>query len=349
MLSVNNFGNRYTGIVQAVAQIAANDLSGFGDQLSLNLTGTEGLKKGVLAYRLPLGTSGLKGNLSYTGLCYELGKEFKSLDVEGTANTLAAQLSYPLVRTRGFSLWQELNYEYRNLDDEVGDTTTSERTLHIVSTRTTINSYDQFGGAGLSNAFLQISGGDLDYGLAAEATTDASTAKAEGRYLKVSASLSRLQRLTQNFTLFGAVSGQLANQNLDSSEKFTLGGPSGVRAYPVGEAFGDEGYSLTMELRYDRPQKVVSSNLQGVAFLDTGRIKLHDSQWSNSVTNATGKNSYAISGAGFGINLDKPGSYSVRASYAHVLGDNPGRSTDDKNADNKDHDQQIWLQAILWF
>ena len=43
--------------------------------------------------------------------------------------------------------------------------------------------------------------------------------------------------------------GQLAFDNLDSSEKMELGGAYGVRAYPEGEAFGDEGYIATAEAR----------------------------------------------------------------------------------------------------
>lgn len=349
LVSANNFGNRYTGSCQGIAQAAANDLAGIGDQLSLSLTGAEYLIKGAVTYQLPLGNSGLKGSLAYTGLGYELGKEYKSLDVEGTANTFNAALSYPFVRTRKFSLWQAVDYEYRVLADESAGVDISDRNLRVVSLRTTVNSYDQWGGGGLSNIFLMISAGDLSYGLAAEEATDAATANTEGEFHKFAGSLSRLQRLTKDLTLFAAFSGQLASQNLDSSEKFILGGPAGVRAYPVGEASGDQGCSLTAEVRYGVPRQILSSDLQCVAFFDTGRIRLHDSPWLNSVTTATGKNSYNLSGAGFGINFDRPGLFSIRASFAQVIGNNPGRSVDGKNADNKDNDQQVWLQAILWF
>lgn len=38
-------------------------------------------------------------------------------------------------------------------------------------------------------------------------------------------------------------------KNLDSSEKFFLGGAHGVRACPLGRAAGDEGALATLELR----------------------------------------------------------------------------------------------------
>jgi len=38
--------------------------------------------------------------------------------------------------------------------------------------------------------------------------------------------------------VYGRVSAQWASKNLDSSQKFGLGGPNGVRAYPSGEGYG---------------------------------------------------------------------------------------------------------------
>ena len=47
-----------------------------------------------------------------------------------------------------------------------------------------------------------------------------------------------------------AFSGQLSYQNLDPSEQFYLGGPAGVRAYPVSSNGGSTGQLLTTELRW---------------------------------------------------------------------------------------------------
>ena len=349
VLSVDNFGNRYTGLMQLAAQLAINNLSGYADQLVVAATAATGLKKGQLSYSSPLGITGLKGNLSFTGLKYKLGKDFESLDAKGTAQTLNGNISYPIIRSRVFSFWYEGEYEYRSLDDEVGGVTTRERTINVVSNKLSLSYYDKFGGGGMTNVYATASIGSLDLGLAADAAIDAITAQTSGGYNKISYSLSRLQRLTQNYTLFGSFSGQFASQNLDSSEKFSLGGASAVRSYPVGEASADEGFSLSTEVRYDVQRKLGGSNLQIVGFFDTGRIKLHDSPWANSINSATGKNIYWLSGLGLGVNLDNPGKYAVRTSYVHTLGNNPGRSNDDKNTDGKDNNHQIWLQAIVWF
>ena len=49
------------------------------------------------------------------------------------------------------------------------------------------------------------------------------------------------QRLTESWVLFGSVNAQFASKNLDSSERFSFGGPYGMRAYPIGEAPADAG------------------------------------------------------------------------------------------------------------
>lgn len=348
-VSVNNFGNRYTGALQAVGRGSANDISGYGDQLSLTATRARGLKKAIASYSLPLGVAGLKVQTSYSGLAYELGKDMTILDGEGTAQSLNISLSNPVLRSRRLSLWQMLQYEARALDDRMGGARIKKRFLDILTLGISINAYDRFGGGGLTNFNTALNIGTIDLRFAADAVTDAATARSEGHYSKLAFSLSRLQRLNQEFSFFGFFSGQLACKNLDSSEKYILGGPAGLRAYPVGEATGDEGFSFSTELRYDLPDKFVSSNLQLVAFLDAGQIRQHDTPWTNSISSATGKNSYWLSGAGVGINLDRPGKYGIHTSYATPLGSNPGRSTSGMDADNRDSNHRAWVQSVFWF
>ena len=158
-----------------------------------------------------------------------------------------------------------------------------------------------------------------------------------------------LQRVTQQIALFASLRGQLAGGNLDSSQKFILGGPSGVRAYPVGEASGDEGHALTLEGRFDVPNMPAWAATQLVGFFDSGWVKLHHDIYAGAITNATGKNDYWLNGAGVGLNIGKAGQYSVRTTYARTLGDNPGRSATGKDADNRSEDNRFWLQALVWF
>lgn len=78
----------------------------------------------------------------------------------------------------------------------------------------------------------------------------------------------RMQNLGGKWSVYGRVSAQTASRNLNSAESFSLGGPTGVRAYPTGEANGDGGWLTQIEIRY------AGGNLTPYAFYDHGRVKV---------------------------------------------------------------------------
>lgn len=91
---------------------------------------------------------------------------------------------------------------------------------------------------------------------------------------KINPSVVRLQRLTDRISLYGQVQGQWSDGNLDSSEKISLGGAYGVRAYPEGEAQGDQGYVANVELRY-----ALTEIAQLFTFVDHGEVLLNKDTW----------------------------------------------------------------------
>lgn len=346
----DNFGNRFTGTWRGTGFLSVNDPFGIGDQLSLSMTGAENLYQGRAAYSAQLHQSGLKGTVSFSSLYYKLGKELATLDAHGYADTIGASLGYPIIRSRSLSLWTNANYEYRMLDDYTLDSLTGDRDIHSGTVDLFSSSLDHFGGGGLTSIRLAFTVGDLALGNETNAQNDAATARTAGTYCKLGYSVARLQRLIDNLALFGSVSGQLAlNKNLDSSEEFILGGPSGVRSYPTGEASGDEGHSFTLELRYDTPLPKQYGSLQLVGFGDAGTVTLHHKLWPNAVSTATGKNSYWLGGSGIGLNYSYKSLLALRGSWAHTIGSNDGRSLTGKDADNRSEDNRFWLQATVWF
>lgn len=349
LVSGDNYGDRFTGIWRGTGQAFVNDPFGLGDQLSLSLAGAEHMIQGRAAYMMPLGATGVTWSASYTTLSYELGGDLASLDANGRADTVATNLHYPLLRSRNASLWTGIGLEYMTLSDDANNMRIRHRRLPMGNASISGSSFDTFGGGGLTNATLALTSGNVDLsGLAANEAADASGPRTAGSFVRGIYSLARLQRLTRLVSLFGSLRGQLASGNLDSSQKFILGGPSGVRSYPVGEAPGDEGHALTFETRFDLPGMPAWAATQLVGFLDTGWVKLHKDPWTGAITNQSGKNDYWLSGGGIGINVGKAGLYSVRASYAHNIGHNDGRSPAGKDSDNLSDDGRFWLQLIVW-
>lgn len=346
----DNYGDRYIGNWRVTGQVAANDPFGSGDQLQLSITGAEHLLQGWASYVVPLGSTGLSAEFAYAGLSYELGKELSDLDAEGYAHTFDLNVSYPFLRTRRASLWGGLGFEYQMLTDKANGETIRERDIPVGKAFLSGTSFDSMGGGGMTSATITIYQGDLDLsGKGGADALDATGPEASGSFLRGTYSLARLQHLTRHLSVLAAARGQLTADNLDSSQKFILGGPAGVRAYPVSEGSGDEGHLLTAEIRYELPFMPHWAATQLVGFFDSGWVKLHHDPWPGAVVNATGNNDYQLSGGGIGLNIRKAGTYDVRASYAHSIGDNAGRSIFGDNADSRSDHHRFWLQAVIWF
>jgi hemolysin activation/secretion protein len=349
-ISADNHGSRYTGRAKGTVRGSAYNTTGFGDQVSLSYTKAERLNQYHGAFSLPLGSSGLTGTLSWTGLDYELGKDLSGLDVKGLASTYSADVSYPLVRSRKSSIWAGLGGEYTYLRDEALGSRTRVRGVSTANVNLSGSFFDGFAGGGLSSADLVLTSGEVDLsGFKLNKQVDSLTARTQGSFVRLAYSLARLQRMSANTSLFVSARGQFADSNLDSSQKFILGGPSGIRSYPGGEASGDEGHAFTVEGRYDLPFSPSWARTQIVGFYDAGWIRLHHNKWTGSITNATGSNEYWISGAGIGLSIINAGLYSFRAAYAHKVDTNPGRTQDGKDGDNTGDKGRLWAQLMVWF
>ena len=147
----------------------------------------------------------------------------------------------------------------------------------------------------------------------------------------------RLQRVTDSVSLYAGINGQVASKNLDVSEKMELGGMYGVRAYPVGEAYADQGYVLTLEARVRLPTPVqLPGQVQLIGFVDTGSVITHKNPWD------AGSNRRTLSGAGVGLNWSDTNNFMVRAFYARKLGNEVAESAPDKSG-------RFWVQAVKYF
>ena len=187
-------------------------------------------------------------------------------------------------------------------------------------------------------------------GSASSLESDAASARTNGGYTRFNLNLGRTQALPANFSLSVVGSAQISLNNLDSSEKFSLGGPSGVRAYPGGEANADEGYLVSAEIRYDIPPFISISNLQLFGFYDHGGvISLHKNNWSGwQGSNPDLSSHYDLDGAGIGLSVSQNGLFAIRANWAWKVGGNPG-STNGLDSNGKNDIGQLWLQGSFWF
>lgn len=286
-VGLDNHGNRYAGRERVRGGVDVEGAVVFGDQLSLRASySDEGTWVGGLAYALPLGTDGWRLQLGLSRADYELGREFAALGAHGTADVASAALAYPWLRTRTTNVRGAAGIQYKRLHDERTSVGASERKRSVLLPLSLSLDHRSDRAVTWGGAALTLGRLELDPTLAA---ADAATARTEGRFGRLNLDLAHLQGGAARWSLFGRVSAQAASRNLDSSEKFVLGGPYGVRGWPTGEATGDEGALAQVELRYR------VGSLEPFAFVDAGTIRFNHSPW------AAGRNRRSINSAGVGV------------------------------------------------
>ena len=299
--TLDNYGSRSTGQYRAGAALNVANPLNIGDLFSLNAltsvnsgaAGAGGLSFARMGYQLPVGSNGLRVGAAYFNVRYKLGSEFAALLARGTASSTTVFGSYPFIRSQSHNLNGNLSYEDKTTTDFVDSTATiTGKKIKLTSLGLSGNWQDSLGSGAFSSVEVSLIQGKLAIQSPTALALDSTAAQTNGSYSKVTWAASRQQRLTDNTQLVVNLNGQQAGKNLDSSEKFSLGGPTSIRAYPSGEGSGDEGYRGTLELRHTLLQ-----NIQGVAFYDFGSVKINKTPFGAGTSN-----NKTLAGAGFGIN-----------------------------------------------
>ena len=339
-IDADNAGNRYTGEYRVGATVNLNNAAGHGDVASLRvLTSGSGLNYARASYQMQFGKA--TAGVAYSWLGYELGKEFDSLQAYGTARIASVYGSYPLLRSRDTNLYAGLAFDAKTFEDRVDATSTVvDKKAQALMASLRGDHRDSLGGGGLSSYSLTGTVGNIDIQTPSIRAFDAATAQSNGHYTKLGFGAMRLQSVTDTISLYAGINGQVASKNLDVSEKMALGGINGVRAYPEGETYADQGYVLTLEARLLLPKfsEQMPGQLQLVGFVDTGSVTVN----KNPGPWATGDNRRTLSGAGIGLNWSASNNFVVKASYARKLGSDNATSAPDKSG-------RFWLQAVKYF
>jgi len=345
-VDADNWGNRFSGEYRLGINLNYGDLTGYGDLLSFRgFVTDENMHFGRLSYVVPLGHYGTRIGVSATAFDYRLGKDFAPLGANGNGQVYTVYALHPLLRTRNANLFVQGAAERKDLEDKqdsVGlkvDQTITNGKLGVVG-----DFRDRLMSGGLNSYSATVTGGKLeiqpDTVLAIDQAPGTGPQTA-GHFSKLNVEYRRLQRITDQFNLLFAYSAQGANKNLSAAEKMALGGPQGVRAYPVGEAPGDTGQLGTLELRYLVPKlQVFGGDLTLSTYVDHGQVKTLAEPPAALSTLA---NKRSISGAGVGVSLGREGNFLFRLDIATPL------DNETPTSDSKKMDPRIWAQAIKWF
>jgi hemolysin activation/secretion protein len=249
---------------------------------------------------------------------------------------------HPVYRTRNTNVIFQFAYEDKRLHDRIDSTGTIEdRFIDSIKTGFVGDFRDGFLGGGLNAFSLTYTQGDLKLAPTSLATADAGATglKTAGTFRKWNFDYKRLNRLTEQASVLIGLTGQQASKNLASAEKMSLGGPNGVRSYPVGEATGDTGLLIQGEARYIVPGvKVFEGDVTVMALYDWGQVYINEKPLDGDT-----QNKRSITGYGVGTSLGREGEFIVRAT-ASWRGD-----SERPQSDTTARDPRVWVQAVKWF
>ncbi|MBU0752942.1 MAG: hypothetical protein KJ787_03865 [Gammaproteobacteria bacterium] len=347
-LGINNQGSVGTGKEQANGSISINNPTGSFDAASLMLNASQGATFGRADYSRAVGDGGLRLGVNASRLDYRLVQStFAALRGQGSASTVGLTASYPLARREDFNLSFTAAADGKQLIDRTVAGETGNRNVTVASLGLDgyrVDGPDSLLSGGITRFGTSLVVGNSDQRNRAALTADRAGRQVQGGFSKLGYSLGRLQSLTETWSIDAGLRGQFAGKNLDSTERFSLGGPGGVRGYPVGEASGDEGWLFNASLNYRMNDSVGLST-----FVDAGGITINRRTWAGWNAGTPGlSNSYELAGAGFGFDWRPSKSILINATLAGPLGSNPGRDARGRDSDN-DTGTRSWLSLTAQF
>jgi hemolysin activation/secretion protein len=197
------------------------------------------------------------------------------------------------------------------------------------------------GGTGTGTYSAQLTNGHINLDGSPNQQTDLNGAQTAGTFNKIRLNGTWQQSLSTQTSAFVSYTGQLADKNLDTSEKMQLGGMNGVRAYPTGEGSGSDGQLIQLELRHQ-----LESGINLSSFYDWGQVWIqHDPNFSGGPTN----NQNTYKGFGASVAFTNDDGVNFKATWARRQGTNPNPTQTGNDQDGTRDRNRYWLQVTLPF
>lgn len=340
--SVDNTGSRSTGSARLAVNLTLNSPTARADQAQAMLIRTEGSDYARLSYTLPLGAGGWRLGANASWLNYRLlTAEFAAVAAQGNSSTAGLDATYPLLRSRTANASVALSLEGKRFDNQSGGVTATRYATRTATASLSAHRYDELGQGGSTAGNLALTLGRVNLDGSPNQAADAAGPRTAGGFGRLRYALTRQQVIDERWQLFAALNGQTASKNLDSSEKFYLGGAGGVRAYPASEGGGSEGQILTVEARARWTSTLLLS-----AFIDHGRVRVNR---NNDIAGAARLNSFSLQGAGLAAQWTGPRGLTLKATLAQRIGSNPNATATGNDQDGTRIRQRLWLHASLPF
>jgi hemolysin activation/secretion protein len=348
LVGLDNYGVRSAGEYRAYAEGNWNNPSGHGDQLSLRVQAASHSHSALyrIGYSLPVNGYATRLGLSATRSEYALGKQFAGLGASGDAKVYDLSLTQPFVRSRTRNLLGALTLERKDLNDRT-TTPPSDEQKRVDGVRFSLlgNFVDSVLRESFNSFTVSLFQGKLKLDPTTQAldvgTTGFNTA---GSFTKLNVDYLRAMYLTPKDRVTLGLQAQVASKNLTSAEKMPLGGPTGVRGYPVGEAVGDSGEIINLEYQRQLPNFGLGVPLTGSLFYDWGHIRYNENGAPAALVASASPpaTSDTLQSVGFGLAAGAYGKYLASVQVAWRTGHYVPTIAPDRKP-------RMWFSLQKWF
>jgi hemolysin activation/secretion protein len=297
-LSFDNRNTPYSGSSEWTANAAWNGFGSHADRLSLTAKVSSPFKREWLVlggYQALLTGGGLTLNLQSSFSRSNPGEELDPLDIRSRVLSEQGTLTYPVIRSRQENLHVFGEFEYRDIDTDLGRAAFNRDKLRIARLGLDYDRADTWDGVTAVRGTIHQGLGLFD--ATPHGSDLASRADGHSSFTKFTASVTRVQALPDDFSILATATGQISTVPLLASEQLALGGPGFARGYDDGEISGDKGWAGSVELRYSQAlAKIVPNGAQFYVYFDGGQV------WSESGTPLLNGSTLASLGGGVRIN-----------------------------------------------
>jgi hemolysin activation/secretion protein len=316
-LDYNNYGSPVVGRNRAGLAFWFGSMFLEGDELTARYTEPFPSDSDPLyqaGYTAPIGTDGNRILYSFAAAQTVVSGDLALLGIRGSAEIHGLQFQRPMTRTLDTSTNFTSGFVFKTVENFVlGDTRVSKDDLRLFTVGVDTNVV-RGGTRTLASGLLTIGLGELFNGNR-QGDMESSRVGSGNEFTKFNLELFHVRQLTPKRFLLGRFSGQVATDPLTVSEQFALGGPDSVRGYIQSDYLGDNGYTVSLEVRqalYSSKNKKV--NVQGVVFADHGDANLQLPQVGE-------RESRSFTGAGMGLRGSVGRTTSIRLDVGSNLSD----------------------------
>lgn len=299
-ISYDNYGTRYLGPQEVSFGGSLYSIIRPGDSLNARFTVTprpHELRFVELTHTQPIGSKGLRWQFGSNYAETDPGFVLKPAMIIGRNALAFTDFSFPWIRDRAKNFYTHATFNYQNVTASILGQPFYQDRIRSLVLGASFDSTDSWHGVN-SGSFDTTHGFNI-WGASKHELQ--SRIKGNSVYTRLNLSLSRIQGLTQRFSLYGAMHMQYSFQTLLATEQFGVGGPDVGRGYDPSEIVGDQGLDGKIELRFDTtPGYLFLQAVQYYLFYDAGIIKNKD--------DVSLPNQQSLTSTGFGARFVFPAS-----------------------------------------